>query len=175
MGFNQASARWSVVRSTLRSAATSAWRSPSSISLRAWLICWAVSLGLRPNFTPRRCAALTPARVRSLMSAFPFRQNAYHLPHGAAGRRLGVDRFCKRSELHAPAFQVVEHGYQVAQAAARPVELPDNERCRSVPASSNSGAGQGASLPRRKGRHPRKRFCIRLSAGPRAARRGFPA
>jgi hypothetical protein len=26
------------------------------------------SLGLRPNFTPRRCASLTPARVRSLIS-----------------------------------------------------------------------------------------------------------
>jgi hypothetical protein len=25
------------------------------------------SIGLRPNFTPRRCAALTPARLRSVI------------------------------------------------------------------------------------------------------------
>jgi hypothetical protein len=32
-----------------------------------WSICCGVSFGLRPNFTPRRCAASTPARVRSLI------------------------------------------------------------------------------------------------------------
>jgi len=42
-------------------------RSPLSISSRAWSSCSGVSFGLRPNFTPRRHAAFTPARVRSLI------------------------------------------------------------------------------------------------------------
>ncbi len=33
--------------------------------LRAWLICSGVKLSFLPNFTPRRCAAFTPAGVRS--------------------------------------------------------------------------------------------------------------
>jgi hypothetical protein len=30
--------------------------------------------------------------------------------------------------FHAPLFQVVEYGDEVAQAAAKPVEFPDNQR-----------------------------------------------
>jgi hypothetical protein len=56
-----------VFRPTLKRAATFCRSSPWSISLRAWVICCGVNFGLRPNFTPRRCAAFTPARVRSLM------------------------------------------------------------------------------------------------------------
>src|SRR5215831_2249568 len=45
----------------------------------------------------------------------------------ARRRRLGVDSFRKGTEFHATFAQVVEHGYQVAQAAASPVEFPDDE------------------------------------------------
>src|ERR1022692_1871643 len=51
-------------------------------------------------------------------AAFKLGQNANHLPHGPACRRLGVDCFREGAEFHAPVFQVVEHGYQVVQAAA---------------------------------------------------------
>ena len=51
-------------------------------------------------------------------AAFQFRQYANHLPHGAACRCLGVDCFRQRSEFDAALFEVVQHGYQVAQAAA---------------------------------------------------------
>jgi len=41
---------------------------------------------------------------------------------------VGVDRLRERSEFHSAIAQAVEHRYQVAQAAAQPVELPHNER-----------------------------------------------
>jgi hypothetical protein len=37
-------------------------------------------------------------------------KQGYHLPHGAACRRVGVDCLCERAEFHAAFFQVVEHG-----------------------------------------------------------------
>ena len=51
-------------------------------------------------------------------AAFKLGEYAYHLPHGAACGRVGVDVFRQRTKFHALLFQVVEHGYQVAQAAA---------------------------------------------------------
>src|SRR5262249_19578077 len=47
-----------------------------------------------------------------------FGKKAYHLPHGAAGRRVGVDVLRERTKFNPSTFQVVEHGYQVAQAPA---------------------------------------------------------
>ena len=59
---------------------------------------------------------------------FQLSQNAYHLPHGAARGCCRVDCLGERMEFHATGAKVVEHRYQVAQAAAQPVGLPHNER-----------------------------------------------
>jgi len=50
------------------------------------------------------------------------------LPHGPSCRRLGVDLFCEGMKFDATLPEVVEHGDQVAQAAAQAVKFPDNER-----------------------------------------------
>ncbi len=55
---------------------------------------------------------------------------AGHLPHGSACRRLGADLLGEGTEFDAPLPEVVEHGDQVAQAAAQAVKFPDNERGR---------------------------------------------
>jgi hypothetical protein len=41
---------------------------------------------------------------------------------------VAVDLFGKGSEGNATVAEVVQHGYQVAQAAAQAVELPDRQR-----------------------------------------------
>ena len=51
---NLCSARYSVTRPTLSSAATSCTRCPDSMSCRACAIWGAESFGFLPNFTPRR-------------------------------------------------------------------------------------------------------------------------
>jgi hypothetical protein len=51
-------------------------------------------------------------------AAFQFREHTYHLPHGAACGGVGVDVLRKGTEFHASVCQVIEHRYQVAQAAA---------------------------------------------------------
>jgi hypothetical protein len=50
--------------------------------------------------------------ARALADKAPFKlgQDAYHLPHGAACRRIGVDVFRQGMKFDAPLFQVVEHG-----------------------------------------------------------------
>ena len=57
---------------------------PCWISVRACANRSAVNFTLRPNFTPRLCAAFTPARVRSVMYVF-----------GVATRGAGVPRNLK--------------------------------------------------------------------------------
>jgi len=42
----------------------------------------------------------------------------HHLQLGAARGRGGVDCLGEGMEFHAPVFEVIKHGYQVAQAAA---------------------------------------------------------
>jgi hypothetical protein len=48
--------------------------------------------------------------------------------NSAACRRRGIDCFGERVKLNATGAEVVEHRYQVAQTAAKPVELPHNQR-----------------------------------------------
>jgi len=43
-------------------------------------------------------------------------------------RRLGVDLLGEGTEFDASLLEVVEHGYQIAQAAAQAVKFPDNKR-----------------------------------------------
>jgi hypothetical protein len=61
-------------------------------------------------------------------AALQLGQYADHLPHGPACRRLGVDLLGEGTEFDAALLEVVEHGDQVAQAAAQAVKFPDNER-----------------------------------------------
>ena len=90
--------------------------------------------GLAPEFQAPAFRGLhSGAGPFAYQAALKLGQYAYYLPHGAACRRFGVDRFCQRSEFDAPVFQVVEHGYQVAQAAAQPVEfLQTAEKGRAI-------------------------------------------
>ena len=44
-------------------------------------------------------------------AALKLGQQANHLPHRAARRRVGVDVLRQRAEFNLPAFQFVEHGY----------------------------------------------------------------
>ena len=76
-------------------------------------------------------------------AALKLGQEANHLPHGAAGRRVRVDVLRKRTEFNAALFEFVEHGYQVAQAAAQAVELPYNQdvaRCELLETAEQGGA-----------------------------------
>ena len=133
-----------MVRPTWKLAATSAGRSPWLVSFTARCTCRRVNLGLRPNFTPRAFAAAAGSLADK--AAFEFREYANHLPHGAARGFLGVDGFCKRTEFDPALFEVVEHGYQVAQAAAYPVQLPDGERIAGL--QSLDAALQGRAVDR---------------------------
>jgi hypothetical protein len=63
-------------------------------------------------------AAVIPARVRSVIRLLQLREYAYHLPHGAACGGVGVDVFREGTEFDTTVFQVIQHGYQVAQATA---------------------------------------------------------
>ncbi len=93
-------------------------------------------------------------------AAFQFREYADHLPHGAACRRVGVDCFREGTEGHAPVFQVIEHGDQVAQAPAQSHRAwrpePANygseillAACRGRPARKRSGIYPSANHQRR--------------------------
>jgi hypothetical protein len=63
--------------------------------------------------------AFTPARVRSLIRLrAQARQEADHLPHGAACRRVGVDVLCKGAEFNLPAFQLSSMVIRSRKAAA---------------------------------------------------------
>jgi len=53
-------------------------------------------------------------------TAFEFGQDADHLPHGP----YSVYRFGERRKHDTMVRWLIEHGYQVAQTAAQPVELP---------------------------------------------------
>jgi hypothetical protein len=57
-------------------------------------------------------------------AALKLGQEGNHLPHGSACRSVGVDVLRERAEFNPSSFEVVEHGYQVAQAAAQSVEFP---------------------------------------------------
>ncbi len=73
----------------------------------------------------RRAACL---RAFLNQGAFQFREEADHLPHGAARGRGGVNGFRQRPEGHPPRFQIVQQADQVPQRPPQPVELPDDER-----------------------------------------------
>jgi hypothetical protein len=74
---------------------------------------------LSSEFNPSALDGFDPgAGAFADKAALTLGQEANHLPHGAAGRRVGVDVFCKRTEFNAALFEFVEHGYQVVQAAA---------------------------------------------------------
>src|ERR1017187_598408 len=60
-------------------------------------------------------------------AAFQLGKYADHLPHGAARWRSRVDGLSKGLEFHVAGAEVVEHCYQVAQAATQAVELPNCE------------------------------------------------
>src|ERR1019366_3814550 len=126
-----------------RSRATSGTGSPSSISLRAWAICGAVSFGLRPNFTPRRSAALTPARVRSVISERSSSASTPIICHMA--RPVGVSvsiASVSDPELDALLFEAVQHMDEVAQAAAQTVELPHNQCVAGLQLLQATGEGR---------------------------------
>jgi hypothetical protein len=83
---------------------------------------------LSSEFNPTALGGFDPgAGVFADQAALKIGKKAYHLPHGAAGRRVGVYVFRKRTEFNPSTFQVVEHCYQVAQAPAQTVELPHNQ------------------------------------------------
>ena len=60
-----------------------------------------------------------------------------------------MDVLCKRTEFHASLFQVVEHGYQVAQAAALAVELPHDDRVAVFEFLQTAEQGRAAASARR--------------------------
>ena len=74
-----------------------------------------------------------PARLGSLSNqrAFQFRQNAHHLPHGAACRRGGVYGLGDGEESHIPRLEAIEQPDKVMQRPTEAVELPDDERVTS--------------------------------------------
>jgi hypothetical protein len=55
-------------------------------------------------------------------------QRAEEVEHQPAALRGGVDALAEALEAHAPALEVADDVQQVAQGAAQPVELPDQER-----------------------------------------------
>jgi hypothetical protein len=82
-------------------------------------------LVLASEFNPSALGGFDPgAGALADKAALKLGQEANHLPHGAASRRVGVDVFRKRTEFNPALFEFVEHGYQVAQAAAQAVKLP---------------------------------------------------
>ena len=60
-------------------------------------------------------------------------QNANDLPHGAACLCRCIDCLGEQMESGAEGGEVVEHLYQVAETAAQPVELPQDERVAVLP------------------------------------------
>jgi hypothetical protein len=102
--------------------------SPPSIKRRACATWPGVRIGLRPSLTPRRFAALRPARVRSTIRA---RSNSASAPIMCSTKRppafvvsIGSERDWKptpRSPNSATAWT------KVGQGPAEPVELPHNQ------------------------------------------------
>ena len=106
-----------------------------------------VSFRLRPNlYAPALCGLDSGAGPLADKAPLQFDEGADHLPHGAACRRFGVDVLRKRTEFHALLFQVIEHGYQFAQAATQVVQLPHDERVAGF--ESLQAAEQGRALGR---------------------------
>ena len=108
------------------------WRAfPLPINFRAWLSCPGVRLGLLPNFTPRRCAAFTPARVRSEMRLLSSSTNTPIICHMArpVGGRNQRDRSAgvKRREL---VRRLERAACVLKRSGSRPVprrtEMPDS-------------------------------------------------
>ena len=110
-----------------QSAATSSTRSPASISLRALATCAGESIFLRPNFTAAPGILHAGLRPFDNQAPLQLRKYAYHLPHSAARWHGRVDCLSQGLEFDVAGAEVIEHCYQVAQAAAQPVELPDRE------------------------------------------------
>ena len=76
-------------------------------------------LHLPPEFHPALLRGLhSGAGALGNQGSFKLRENADHLPHGAACRRLRVDCLGERPELDAALLEVVQHVNEVAQAAA---------------------------------------------------------
>ena len=55
------------------------------------------------------CRLHAGARALGNQAAFEFGKDAYHLPHGATGRRFGVDRFGQRFELDRTLLEIIQH------------------------------------------------------------------
>jgi hypothetical protein len=122
-----------------------------------------VELALAPEFHAAfagRCDA--GAGPLGYQAPFQFREYAYHLPHGAARGRISVNVFREGTEFHAPMFQVVEHGYQVAQAAAQPVEFPDYERVAALKFLQTTDQGRAIANGSRQAIIPEHFFATRL-------------
>jgi len=114
----QFSARYRVERPTFRRSATYCRSSPWLINVRARAICCNVRLGFRPNFTPPRCAAFTPARVRSEVKLLSNSANTPIICHMArpVGVVVSIGSVSEWNFTHGA--EIVHHCYQVPQAAA---------------------------------------------------------
>lgn len=73
---------------------------------------------------------------------FKLGPHAYHLPHGAACGRLGVDCLREGTELDTLLFEVVQHVYGVEQAMPQTVELPYDQRVAGLQGLQATGEGR---------------------------------
>ena len=86
--------------------------------------------GRQFGFAPesRRLGAARPSRRRGCAPrSDKLGQYTDHLPHCATRGRVGVDRLSDRLESDAAVAELVQHRYQIAQAAAQTAEFPHNE------------------------------------------------
>jgi len=81
-------------------------------------------LGCHLRLAPKLHAGAGPLGNHA---ALKLGQDTDHLPHGAARGRFRVDVLGEGLELDAARAQIVQHGDQVAQAAAQPVQFPNDE------------------------------------------------
>ena len=120
------------------------------MSCRACAIWGAESFGFLPNFTPRRCAAFTPARVRSVISERSSSASTPIICHMARPVAVSVS-IASVSERNCtpPLLQVIEHVDEIPQTPTQPVELPDDERVARL--QRLQALDEGRALRRRPG------------------------
>jgi hypothetical protein len=74
-------------------------------------------------YSPVSCGLHSGEGSFAAEATFQFRQDSDHLPHGSTCRSVRVDCLREGAEFHATGAEVIEHRYQVVQAAVQPVEL----------------------------------------------------
>ena len=101
--------------------------SGSASNFRAWQICCAVSLGLRPPLRPRARAAANPALVRSRdQIAFHLGERCHYPEEEFALGRAGIDLSAavQGAEIDAAMMQSFDEIDKRAQPAPQAVEFP---------------------------------------------------